>query len=206
MIQDAADFNGGPNYPVTITSSSNIGTACGTVDGTAAIYNSNAPPHGQDPDLAVNRGKILILQVDEGLAQCSADFYCSGNDDNDGGEVRFDFNEGVEAISLDLIDVDDSGAVEPVTITLTDGGGFQSVYTVPNDWTGDIDQGECGWDTLYFDGSAQAGCGPGSPVATAVTDGGFDPTDVMSIVVERGADCQNFDGGSGALDNLTWCQ
>lgn len=207
MIQDGADFAGGPNYPVTITSAGNVGTACGTVAGTAAVYDSDAAPHGQDPDLAVSSGNILILQADEGLGACSADFYCSGNDDNDGGTVTFTFNEGVEAISIDLIDVDASGAAEPVTITLTDSSGDERVYTVPADWTGDIDAATGpGIATLLLDGSSQAGPGPGNPVATATTDAGYDPNDVVSIVVERGGDCPNVDGGSGALDNLTWCQ
>ncbi|NOT32146.1 MAG: hypothetical protein HOP15_16990 [Planctomycetes bacterium] len=194
------EFNGGANYPVTITGSSYFGASCGSIGGTAAIYDSDLPPHGQDPDLAVNSGHILILQVDENLSECSPGFFCTGNDDPDGGVVTFSFSGAVTPGSIDLIDVD-GGAEEVMTITLTDNLGDQLVYTVPVNWTGDGGQA-----TLLFDGSAQAGPGPGNPVATAVAIGSYDANNVVSIVVERGSDCANIDGGSGALDNLTWCQ
>lgn len=195
-----SEFDGGANYPVTITGSSYMGDACGSVGGSAAIYDSDLPPHGQDPDLAVNSGNILILQVDENLSECSPGFFCTGNDDPDGGVVTFSFNGAVTPTSIDLIDVD-AGAEEVMTITLTDNLGDQLVYTVPVNWTGDGGQA-----TLLFDGSAQAGPGPGNPVATAVAIGSYDANNVVSIVVERGSDCPDNDGGSGALDNLIWCQ
>ncbi len=197
------EFDGGPNYPVTITSSSNL-AACGTVGNTAATYDSDAPPHGQDPDLAVNSGNILILQTDANLSECSPGIFCSGNDDEDGGTVLFAFNEPVQPISIDLIDVDDSGPANNVTVTMTDTLGRLRTYLVPLDWTGDITEGQPGQLTLLLNTTApQAGF---NDSATAVQDIGFSQTTVVSIMIERGADCPGFGGGSGAIDNLVWCQ
>jgi len=201
-----AEFDGGPSFPLTITSSSNLST-CGTIGGTAAIYDSDLPPHGQDPDLAVNSGNILILQTDANLTECSPGFFCSGNDDDDGGTLTFVFNEPVEPISVDLIDVDNPGPDGVVTVTLADSSSDTRTYTVPVNWTGDILAATGpGQATLILDGTAQAGPGPGSPVATAVTDLAFDPADVVLILIERGDDCPGHNGGSGAIDNLIWCQ
>jgi hypothetical protein len=198
------EFDGGANYPVTIGSASYL-AACGSIANTAAVYDSDAPPHGQDPDLAVDMGNILILQTDENLSFCGPGVYCSGNDDEDGGLVTFDFNVGVAPGSIDLIDVDaGSGAAEAVTITMTDGDGDTRTYSVPSGWTGDlIDDGQ-GVGTLLLNTTAAQPGFVGS--ATAVEDAGFDQTDVVSIVIDRGDDCPDIDGGSGAIDNLTWCQ
>ncbi len=201
-----SELDGDPSYPVTLASSSNL-AACGTVANTAAIFDSDAPPLGSDPDLAVNSGNILILQTSANLAPCSAGFFCTGNDDEDGGTLAFTFNGPVAPTSIDLIDVDDSGPDEEVTITLTDSSGDKQTYTVPVDWTGDIDAVTGpGIFTLLFNGSAQAGPGPTNPVATVVTDAGYDGTDVLSIVITTGDDCPGSSGGSGGIDNLTWCE
>jgi hypothetical protein len=200
------EFDGGPNYPVTITGTSYVST-CGSVSHTAAIYDSDAPEHGQDPDLAVDSGNILIVQSETNLNECPAGsgFFCSGNDDPDGGIVTFVFGGPVETLSIDLIDVDLSGPDEVLTVTMTDALLNTRTYTVPVNWTGDhIDNPGEGQRTLALNTTAPQ---PGfSGSATAVQDPGFDQTAVVSIVVERGGDCAGSQGGSGALDNLVWCQ
>ncbi len=196
------EFDGGPNYPLTISSSSNL-AGCGTIAGTASIFDSDASPV-LNPDLAVGSGNILVLHADEDLSECSPGLFCTEDDDEDGGSVVFSFNVPVEPVSLDLIDVDDSGPDEAVTITLTDTSVRARIYEVPANWTGDITEGQPGVATLDLTSLASQ---PGfSGFATAVEDSGFDPDSVVSIVIERGGDCVASEGGSGAIDNLIWCQ
>lgn len=198
-----SELDGGPSYPVTLSSSSNL-NSCGTVAGTAAVYDSDAPPHGSDPDLAVGSGNILILQTDANLSTCAPGFFCSGNDDEDGGTLVFDFNAPVTPISVDLIDIDASGPDEVVTITLIDGDGDTRTYVVPANWTGDLVDDGTGQETLFLNTTvAQPGF---TGMATASENGVFDPTAVISIVIESGGDCSTSSGGSGAIDNLVWCQ
>jgi hypothetical protein len=201
----------GTQFQVNLNSTSNLGSSCGFVLDTAAAYDSDAAPHGQDPDLAVDSGNILILQTDENLSFCSPGFYCSGNDDEDGGLVQFTFPTPVAPQSIDLIDVDTSGSFETVVVALRDVFGNERFYTVPANWTGDlVDDGGgnpaiAGIRTLFLNTLApQAGFG-GSD-ATAVEDPGFDQDNVNGIVITKGADGPNNEGGSGAIDNLVWCQ
>jgi hypothetical protein len=198
-----AEFDGGANYPVTITGGSYL-EACGTLAGTAAILDSDNGPAAQDPDLLVQSGNILILQTDLNQSECSPGVYCTHNDDDDGGSVTFAFNVPVEPTSVDLIDVDDSGPDEVVTVTLTDSNTLTRTYTVPVNWTGDYVDDGTGQETLLLNTlAAQPGF---SGSATAVEDLGFDQTSVVSIVIDRGDDCPGSQGGSGAIDNLIWCQ
>lgn len=202
------ELDGGPAYPVTLTSASYL-EACGSVGNTAAVYDSDAVPHGQDTDLAVDSGNILILQTDLNLTTCAPGVFCTGNDDDDGGLLSFDFACPISPASVDLIDVDGSGPEEVVTITMTDSSARTRTYTVPAGWTGDLDDdgggnpAVAGIRTLFLNTTApQAGLA-GS--ATAVEDALFDQNAVVAIDIDRGADCPNVQGGSGAIDNLIWC-
>jgi hypothetical protein len=185
------EYQGGPVYPVTITSSVN-----GSGNPTAAILNSNTGPAAQDPDLLVGLGNILILQTDANLNECppASGVYCSHNDDEDGGSITFVFPAPCAAGSIDLVDID---ALDPVsTVVLTDVNGFTRTYTVPANWTGDVvSDGPPGFGTLLFTvTSPQAGF---ASSVTAVEDPGYDPTAVMQIDVNM--------GGSAGVDNLVWC-
>jgi hypothetical protein len=160
----------------------------------AAIFDSDsAGPNdpSQDPDLLVNQGNVLILQNDSGSnPPAVAGIYPRPNDDEHGGAIQFDFHRWLEPLSIDLIDIDlpNQGA----SIVLTDFFGNTRTYTVPSNWTGDIDQSEPGVGTLDLtDPSPQAGFGS---IATAVDVGAYDPLSVVQMVV-------NF-SGSGALDNF----
>jgi hypothetical protein len=203
-----SELDGGPIYPVSISSSSYLGSVCGSVPNTAAIYNSSsANPGGQDPDLNVGTGNILILQLAENQNTCNPpgpDFYCTNNDDPDGGTLLFDFNVSVSPTSIDLIDVDNQPD-EVVTITLTDSSGDTRTYTVPANWTGDLLIDGDGDRTLFLNTTAPQ---PGfaGTFATAVEDPGFDQDDVDFMTIDRGDDCPGNEGGSGAIDNLVWCQ
>jgi hypothetical protein len=77
-------------------------------------------------------------------------------------------------------------------VTLTDFGNLTRVYSVPQDWTGDITESEPGVGTLDLQSLlAQPGF---NSTATVVEDLGFLPNAVIAITVEN--------GGSGGLDNL----
>lgn len=184
------EFDGGSNYPVTITGSANPSNA-----NTAAILNSTTGPASQDPDLLVGSGNILILQTDSNQSQCGAGIYCSHNDDEDGGTLSFAFNTGTTPMSIVLIDID---AADPASsVVLTDGSGNTRTYAVPANWTGDlVTDGPPGKGTLDLTTLAnQPGFGS---VATASEDVGFNPDDVVRIDVNL--------GGSGGVDDLSWCQ
>lgn len=184
------EFDGGANYPVTITGSANP-----SGNNTAAILNSSTGPAAQDPDLLVGSGNILILQSDTNQTQCGAGIYCSHNDDADGGTLTFDFNVPTTPGTIDLIDIDGTDA--PSSVVLTDSSGRTRTYAVPGNWTGDITvDGPPGMGTLSLTTLANQ---PGfASIATATQNAGFDPDAVVRIVVTL--------GGSGAVDNLTWCQ
>lgn len=184
------EFDGGANYPVTITGSANP-----SGDNTAAILNSSTGPASQDPDLLVGSGNILILQTDTNQTQCGAGIYCTHNDDEDGGTLSFAFNVPTTPGSIDLIDIDASDL--PGSVVLTDVNGFTRTYSVPASWTGDlVIDGPPGMGTLDLTTLANQ---PGyASTVTAVEDPGFDPDAVVQIDVNL--------GGSGGVDNLTWCQ
>lgn len=181
------EFDGGTTFPVTIASSS----------GTAAILDSDTGPAGQDPDLLVGRGNVLILQTDANLTECppASGIYCSHNDDEDGGTVTFTFASAAAPMSIDLVDIDTSDGA--TLVVLTDAAGGQRTYTVPGGWTGDlVDDATSGWGTLDLTSLANQ---PGfASMATATETAGFDGEAVVSVDVHL--------GGSGAIDNLSWCQ
>jgi hypothetical protein len=184
------EFDGGPNYPVTITSSVNASAA-----NTAAILNSSTGPASQDPDLLVGNGNILIMQTDSNLSQCGPGVYCTHNDDEDGGTLSFAFNQPTTPSSIVLVDIDASDPVS--TVVLTDSSARTRTYTVPANWTGDlIVNATSGMGTLDLTTLAvQPGFGSN---ATATEDAGFDGTSVVQIDVNL--------GGSGGVDDLNWCQ
>jgi hypothetical protein len=186
------EFDGGPNYPVTITSSVNISGAS-----TGAILDSTNGPAFQDPDLLVGKGNILILQTDADLTECppASGIYCTHNDDENGGRLSFAFNVPVSPSDLVLIDIDASDPTS--TVVLTDSNGKTRTYTVPGNWTGDkVTDGPPGYRTLSLTTLAnQPGFGS---TATASEQAGFDPDAVIRIDVNL--------GGSGGVDDLTWCQ
>jgi hypothetical protein len=184
------EFDGGANFPVTITGSEAV-----SGDNTAAALNSTTGPASQDPDLLVGCGNILILQNDGSQSLCGPDTYCTHNDDDDGGSLSFVFNVPTTPSSVVLIDIDSTDGM--TSVVLTDVGGATRTYSVPAGWTGDlVADATSGKGTLDLTTLAnQMGFGS---TATATEDPGFDGTQVISIVVTL--------GGSGGVDDLSWCQ
>ena len=108
----------------------------------AAIFDSTNGPAGQDPDLMVGQGNILILQNNQNaqVLSKSGDFYVHPNDDHNGGTLTFTFCEPADASTIDLIDIDDAngpGIPDGASVVLTDVDGFTHTITVPDGWTGD---------------------------------------------------------------------
>jgi hypothetical protein len=183
----------GSTLPVTITGSVN---ASGS--NSAAILNSSTGPAAQDGDLLVGRGNILILQTDANLSECppNSGVYCSHNDDENGGTLSFAFCVPASPSSIVLIDID--GTDTASSVVLTDANGKTRTYAVPGNWTGDkvTNFPTPGWKTLDLTTLAnQAGF---ASTATAGEQVGYDPNAVISLVVHL--------GGSGAVDDLSWCQ
>lgn len=147
----------------------------------------------QDMDLLIGLDNVLILQNSQATAQ-TAGVFDRPNDDQDGGELIFDFTTPVEPEAIALIDID-AGAQQGSSVTLTDENGRTRVYSVPPRWTRD----------LVADGPPSHGIlslgildpQPGFlSTATATQDLVFDSAHVVRLVVRLGS--------SGAVDDLSW--
>jgi hypothetical protein len=165
----------------------------------AAIFDST--PGGpndpsQDIDLLVGRGNLLILQTDANTTQTVPGIFDRPNDDSDGGVLVLDFRVPVRATSVDLVDID-SGAREASAVVLRDDAGRLRTYSVPRGWTGDrLVDGTSGVRTLDLTTLAPQ---PGFQAeAPAGETPGFAPERVVRIEMRL--------GGSGAVDDLRWCQ
>jgi len=165
----------------------------------AAIFDSDpAGPNqaGDDPDLLVDLGNILILQWPAFPAQSVAGIFDEPNDSREGGTITFDFASGIEPESIALIDICPGEPLQDALVTLTDGSARTRVYDVPAGWTTDVfsvgppGYGRLGLQTLLPQPGFVA-------LATAVEDAGFDAADVVRIDV--------FFSSSGGLDDLTFC-
>jgi hypothetical protein len=148
----------------------------------------------QDRDLLVGSGNVLILQNSDSPAQTVTDVFDRPNDDQDGGQLVFDFDLPVRTLSLVLVDID-AGSSQASSVTLTDNRGRTRVYTVPPRWTTDlILEGPPGRGTLDLTALApQAGH---LSTATVSEQAGFDAGHVTRMLVTLGS--------SGAVDDITW--
>ena len=186
-----SEFDGDGVFPVITGSVNDSGM------NTAAILDSSTGPALQDPDLLVGNGNILILQTDANTSECppGSGVFCSHNDDEDGGLLRFSWGtRPVRALSLVLVDIDATDGLSRVV--LTDESGANRTYSVPADWTGDlVTDGTSGTGTLDLTTLAdQIGFGSS---ATASEDAAFDPERVVQIDVQL--------GGSGGVDDVVFC-
>ncbi len=161
----------------------------------AAIFDSDpAGPNagGDDADLLVGLGNLLILQSNAEPAQSVPGIFDTPNDSAAGGSLIFDFVLPSALSSVTLVDIDGGG----INVTLTDSNGLVRVYDVPAGWTKDIaDEGPDGFDVLDLTTLA-AQLGEGGEEATATEDAGFNAATVVSLEVEF--------LGSGGLDNLVF--
>lgn len=150
---------------------------------------------GLDPDLIVDHGNILILQNNDFPTQTTLGFFDTADDDEQGGQFFFDFSTPSFLSSIDLVDINGGGML---TLVLLDTGGETRTFSVPDDWTGDIDQGDIGFQILALDTLAnQVGVGPppsSPPEATASETAGFDQNSVIQMSITF--------SGSAAVDNL----
>ncbi len=144
--------------------------------------------NADDDDLLVDRGNILILQINE-RPEMTGDFFDLPDDDPDGGTLTFDWTSPVTMLSLDVVDIDQSTAV---TVTLTDDNALTRVYMVPSQWTGEI-PGEPGFGTLDLTTLSNQP-GPFMGDATATEDAGFNSTSVVQMTVSL--------AGSGGIDDV----
>lgn len=176
-------------------------SSAGANAGAAAFDSTPGGPNfpGPDNDLLVGLGNILILQNNTAATQTVPGIFDVPNDDQDGGDITFDFPAPVTCHRLDLIDIDEedneSGGAT-VLVVLYDSGGDTRTYSVPNGWTEKLtNDGPPAFRTLDMETLAAQPGFMGS--ATAVEDPGFDPTDVIQVVVTL------FD--AGAMDNFCFC-
>ena len=148
---------------------------------------------GQDPDLLVDLGNVLILQSPDAPTQSSPGIFDTPNDALGGGTFMFSFIDPVEMRSVKLIDLD---ADNDVLVTMVDTDGRVRIYSVPEGWSFDIDaQGPDGYDTLDLT-TLSAQVGEGGEIATAFEDVGFDAQRVSTVFFEF--------SGSGALDDVSF--
>jgi len=148
---------------------------------------------GQDPDLLVGLGNMLILQSPDAPAQSVAGIFDSPNDALMGGAFVFDFIDPVEMLSVKLVDVDGGNEV---LVTMVDFDGKTRLYSVPAGWSFDLSaDGPNGYDTLDMTTLA-AQMGEGGSAATAIEDDGFDSSRVTTVFFEF--------SGSGGLDDVSF--
>ena len=173
---------------------SSMGTNAGAAIFDSTIGGPNDP--GQDCDLLVDTGNLLILQALKRSEQSVPGIFDEPDDADVGGALIFDFDRPIEAQSVDLSDIDVPPGIQDGLVTLIDGAGRARVYTVPSAWTSDIcREGGAGYGTLDLTTLADQ---PGfAATATATQDAGFDATDVFRIEV--------FLSASGGVDNLAIC-
>jgi hypothetical protein len=182
-----------PSATVTVTADipppgNHIGLAA--FDSTSGGVNST----GGDPDLLVDSGMIMIVQNNNYPVQTTPGIFDTPNDDEMGGQFFFDFSQNVTLLTLDLIDINGDGMT---VVTLTDTSNRTRTYNVPDDFTGDIDQGDVGIGPLDLTTLlSQNGVGPGNPAATVSQDLGFNANQVISMSV-------TFNGSAG-IDNVTF--
>ncbi len=145
---------------------------------------------GGDTDLLVDLGMLLMVQNNAFPTQTVGGTFDTANDEESGGQIDFDFSAlgPVTMTSIVLVDIDGAAATE---VRLIDTAGLVRTYSVPDNWTNDVDSAPDGYDTL--DLTTLAGqLGEGGATATASEDAGFNPALVVSMEVEF--------AGSGALD------
>ena len=184
------------NTPFEVSPLVDIHGGAGMHLGTAIFDSTVGGPNdflgAPDLDLLVGLGNLLILQENDS-PNMTGDFFDEPNDESHGGEIIFDFLLPVQALSIDLVDIDTGAATD---VILTDVDGLQRFYSVPDNWTTDVLVAPTGWQTLDLTTLAgqPAAAGAIGGDATAIEDLGFDAGNVMQLVV-------NF-SGSGAVDNL----
>lgn len=191
-LVDGQDISTPPEFglEVDITSAGpNLGSAL--FDSTPGGPNDPGP----DRDLCVGLGNIMILQNTTAPVQTISGIFDTPNDDQDGGQIFFDFPARVGCHYIDLIDFDEED-VDGITVVLLDDTGDTRTYTVPGGWTEDLlNDGPPGFRRLDLTTLAAQ---PGFLVsATAVEDPNFDDHDVIQVTL-------NF-GGPGACDNFCFC-
>lgn len=171
-------------------------TAAGANLGAAIFDSTPGGPNdpSQDTDLLVGSGNLLILQNSAAPAQTVPGVFDRPNDDQDGGQLIFDFNFPVGLLSVVLVDID-LGSSQASSLTLSDEQGRTRAYSVPPRWTTDlIHDGPPGLGTLDL---TTLDPQPGHlSTATASEQAGFDASRVRRLVVVLGS--------SGALDDLRW--
>lgn len=145
----------------------------------------NQFPGAPDPDLLVNSGNALILNVSSSAMP---------NDSASGGMITFAFASAVHLISIDVIDFD--SGTNGSWFRLTDADGNKRTLTFKNRYTKDpANAGVSAWegvDTVDFSLVKQWGVG----------GGWIDAKDKGAFDLERVVLAEFRLKGSGALDNL----
>jgi hypothetical protein len=147
-------------------------------------------------DMLIDHGNVLLLQSSTLPAQSVPGFFDVITDDNDGGDLIFEFTAPVDPQSLLLADINPAPNLG-ASVTLLDENGAARVYDIPPGWTGTY--GDAGPFQLNLNSSLpQVGAAPGFHVATANETPGFLQTRVVGLVVHL--------TGYGAMDELSFCR
>jgi hypothetical protein len=176
-----------------------------------AIFDSDpadAPPGSNlDDDLRVGLGNVLLLHRDEGpntsLDPTYGLRFNNPNDEatpDDIGSIVIDFLiPNVRPMSIDLVDIDDG---VNLSVILTDQLGNNRTYTIPSNWTTDIDDdGPNGFNTLNLETLLNQPAEPSAigGDATAMQDPGFNSDRVARLEIQFLGERT-----SGAIDNLVF--
>ena len=145
-------------------------------------------------DMLINRGNMLLLQHNSFATQTNPGFFDAVTDDNDGGDLIFNFLQPIDPRGILLADINPPPNLG-ASVTLIDGNGKTRVYTVQPGWTGGY--GNAGPFRLDLT-TTVAQPGNGTPrFATANEQAGFQQTNVVRMIVHM--------TGFGAMDELEFC-
>ena len=193
-----ADRDGVAFSTDTVLEFGNLVSISDSLDGASSshlgpvIFDSdpNGPNAGsQDPDLLVDLGNVLTLQSDNPgnaddttLDGTNGLLFDNPNDEadlSDNGSIIFDFLVRAEPTSIDIVDANGGfGAL----LTLLDGSGNTRSYTIPQNWTYDINSNpsENGFATLDLTSLAPQ-TGERTATTSAAEDAGFNPANVVRL-------------------------
>ncbi|MSR62714.1 MAG: hypothetical protein EXS08_09765 [Planctomycetes bacterium] len=193
-IGDGQTLTTPPEFGVMVSvagTGSNLGLTA--FDSTPGGPNSGT----SDPDMLIGKGNILMLQDNAQPTQTVSGFFDTPIDDPNGGDMVFDFTLPSSPRGVALIDIDPEPN-QGCSVILTDGNGKTRTYAVQPGWTGSFHSAP-GWKRLDLTTlSNQAGNAPGFRQATVSQMAGYDPDNVVRMVVHL--------TGFGAIDDLEFCQ
>lgn len=127
--------------------------------------------------MMVDLGNSIISQYRSRPAQTVPGIFDFATDNAIDGTIIFDFVTSAQPTSITLIDIDDNAGAN---VRLYDAMGNVRPYVVPDEWTGDLPDGDSGYGDLDLTTLGDQA----AILATASEDGGFKPVRITRLEVQ----------------------